>query len=137
MVSVSTDQSENGGGGEQMEVISMVVNDEFGVMQRVMGVFTRKKINVDTIVVGRCEIAGKSRVVMTVKDRICADVAVADLLRLHDVVHAETVEADRAEAYALVSNSRGKARLIGSLEEVDKLVDGARPDTFIRAVNAL
>lgn len=120
-----------------MEVISMVVNDEFGVMQRVMGVFTRKKINVDTIVVGRCEIAAKSRVVMTVKDRSSAEVAVADLQRLHDVVHAEVVEAGRAEAYALVSNSSGKARLIGSLEEVDKLVDGARPDTFIRAVNAL
>jgi hypothetical protein len=36
-----------------------------------------------------------------------------------------------------VSNSKGKARLIGALEEVDKLLDAARPDTFIRAVNAL
>ena len=70
----------------------MVVNDEFGVMQRVMGVFTRKRINVDTIVVGRCEIAGKSRIMLTVKDRAAADIAVADLLRLHDVVHAETVD---------------------------------------------
>ncbi len=120
-----------------MEVISMVVNDEFGVMQRVMGVFTRKRINVDTIVVGRCEIAGKSRIVLTVNDKAAADVAIADLLRLHDVVHAETVDETRHEAYALVSNSAGKARLIGSIDEVDKIIDSAKPDTFIRAVNAL
>ncbi|HTY46457.1 MAG TPA: ACT domain-containing protein [Methanomassiliicoccales archaeon] len=120
-----------------MEVISMVVNDEFGVMQRVMGVFTRKRINVDTIVVGRCEIAGKSRIVLTVNDRAAADIAIADLLRLHDVVHAETVDGTRHEAYALVSNSAGKARLIGSIDEVDKIIDTSKPDAFIRAVNAL
>jgi acetolactate synthase-1/3 small subunit len=121
----------------EMEAISMVVNDEFGVMQRVMGVFTRKRINVDTIVVGRCEIAGKSRIVLTVKDRQAADIAVADLQRLHDVVHVETVDETRHEAYALVSNGAGKARLIGSLPEIDKLVDSTKPERFIRAVNAL
>jgi acetolactate synthase-1/3 small subunit len=120
-----------------MEVISMVVNDEFGVMQRVMGVFTRKRINVDTIVVGRCEIAGKSRVVLSVKDMVQADIAVADLKRLHDVVHIETLDNTRREAYALASNGSGKARLIGSLEEVDKLLDASKPESFIRAVNAL
>jgi len=120
-----------------MEVISMVVNDEFGVMQRVMGVFTRKKINVDTIVVGKCEIAGKSRIVLTVKNRAEAEVAAGDLGRLHDVVQAEIVDATRAEAYALTSNGLGKARLIGTLEEVDKLLERTKPDCFIRAVNAL
>ena len=121
-----------------MEVISMVVNDEFGVMQRVMGVFTRKRINVDTIVVGRCEIAAKSRIVLTVKDMEMANVAVADLMRLHDVVHVEVVlDNTRHEAYALVTNSVGKARLVGNLYEVDKMIEATRPDAFIRAVNAL
>jgi acetolactate synthase-1/3 small subunit len=120
-----------------MEVISMVVNDEFGVMQRVMGVFTRKKINVDTIVVGRCEIAGKSRTVLTVRDMEMANVAVADLKRLQDVVHVEVVDATRHEAYALVENSLGKARLVGSLAEVDKIIEASKPEVFIRAVNAL
>jgi acetolactate synthase small subunit len=36
-----------------MEVIMMLTYDQPGVMQRVMAEFTRKKINVDTIVVGR------------------------------------------------------------------------------------
>jgi acetolactate synthase-1/3 small subunit len=120
-----------------MEAISIVVNDEFGVMQRVMGVFTRKRINVDTIVVGRCEIASKSRIVLTVKDMEMANVAVADLKRLHDVVHVEVVDATRHEAYALVENSLGKARLVGSLAEVDKIIETSKPDVFIRVVNAL
>jgi len=119
-----------------VEVISLVV-DEFGVMQRVMGVFTRKRINVDTIVVGKCEIAGKSRVVLTVKDKKTAEVAVADLKGLHDIVHAEVVDETRHEAYALASNSSGKVRLIGTLEEVDKMLDSTHLDVFIRAVNAL
>jgi acetolactate synthase-1/3 small subunit len=120
-----------------MEVISMVVNDEFGVMQRVMGVFTRKRINVDTIVVGRCEIAGKSRIVLTVKDMAMANVAVADLKRLHDVVQVEVADTTRHEAYALVENSHGKARLVGTLAEVDKIIEASKPEIFIRAVNAL
>ena len=120
-----------------MEVISMVVNDEFGVMQRIMGEFTRRKINVDTIVVGKCEIPGKSRIVLSVSDRKGAEWAVDSLQRLQDVVQAELVDETRREAYALVSNSYGKARLIGSIEEVEKMVQITKPGRFIRAVNAI
>ncbi len=120
-----------------MEVISMVVNDEFGVMQRVMGEFTRRKINVDTIVVGKCEIPGKSRVVLSVSDRKEAEWAVDSLQRLHDIIYAELVDETRQEAYALVANSFGKARLIGSRDEVERIVQATKPDKYIRAVNAI
>jgi acetolactate synthase-1/3 small subunit len=106
-----------------MEVISMVVNDEFGVMQRVMGVFTRKRINVDTIVVGRCEIAGKSRIVLTVKDMEMANVAVADLKRCmisssgsggrHGMRHTRSGELPR-------QGSLGR-----NLAEVDKIIEAS------------
>ena len=56
-----------------MQVMSMVVNDEFGVMQRILQEFTRRKINVETIVVGKCEIPGKARVVLTIVDKVQAD----------------------------------------------------------------
>jgi hypothetical protein len=56
---------------------------------------------------------------------------------LHDVVHVEVVDSTRHEAYALVENSLGKARLVGSLAEVDKIIEAAKPEVFIRAVNAL
>ena len=120
-----------------VEVISMIVNDEFGVMQRVMGEFTRKKINVETIVVGKCEIVGKARIVLSVKERRQAEQAVERLERLQDVVQVEIVDETRHEGYALVANSFGKARLIGSLEEVGGLIDTTKPDRFIKTVNAL
>ncbi len=53
---------------ETMFVISLLVKNEFGVMQRVMGEFTRNKINVETIVVGKCEKQGRSRMVLSVID---------------------------------------------------------------------
>jgi len=126
-----------GRGFAEMEVISMIVNDEFGVMQRVMGEFTRKKINVETIVVGKCEILGKARIVLSVKERKHAEQAVERLERLQDIVQVEIVDGTRHEAYALVSNQFGKVRLIGSIDEVSTLIKTTNPDRFIKTVNAL
>ena len=120
-----------------MEVVSMVVNDEFGVMQRIVGEFTRRKINIETIVVGKCEIPGKARVVLGVKDMSMAESAVNALKqRVHDVISIEIMDQARIEAYALTSNG-GKARLIGSVDEVDRMVDAAKPDKYIKAINAI
>jgi len=47
------------------------------------------------------------------------------------------VDESRQEAYALVGNSFGKARLIGSIEEVEKMLQATNPDRYIRAVNAI
>ncbi len=120
-----------------MEVISLMVNNRFGVMQRVMGEFTRKKINVETIVVGQCELEGKARIVMTVKEKRQADQAVERLERLHDVLEVQIVEPANHEAYALVKNSKGKARLIGDIDEVEELIETADSDTYVMTVNAL
>ncbi|HUV24627.1 MAG TPA: ACT domain-containing protein [Methanomassiliicoccales archaeon] len=120
-----------------MQVISMIVNDEFGVMQRVMGEFTRKKINVETIVVGKCELEGKARIVLTVLGRDNAELALERLERLHDVLEIDILNETRHEAYALVANEEGKVRLIGSIQEVTKLIDSMKPEKYIQAVNAL
>jgi len=121
----------------KMQVMSMVVNDEFGVMQRILQEFTRRKINVETIVVGKCEIPGKARVVMTIVDKVQAERSVEALSRLHDIIQCELVDETRQESYALASNSSGKVRLIGSIEEVDSMIDNAKPNKFIKAVNAI
>jgi acetolactate synthase I/III small subunit len=120
-----------------MQVLSMVVNDEFGVMQRILQEFTRRKINVETIVVGKCEIPGKARVVLTIADLVQAERSVEALTRLHDIIQCELVDDTRQESYALASNSSGKVRLIGSIEEVDAMIDNAKPNKFIKAVNAI
>ncbi|MCE5296053.1 MAG: acetolactate synthase [Euryarchaeota archaeon] len=121
-----------------MEVVSMVVNDEFGVMQRIVGEFTRRKINIETIVVGKCEIPGKARVVLGVNDRADAESSVSALKqRVHDIISIEILDPSRHEAYALISNTNGKARLIGSTEEVDALIDAYKPEKFVKAINAI
>ena len=88
-----------------MQVMSMVVNDEFGVMQRILQEFTRRKINVETIVVGKCEIPGKARVVLTIVDRVQAERSVEALSRLHDIIQCELVD----ERFTLIAadNYRG------------------------------
>jgi len=115
----------------------MIVNDEFGVFQRVMGEFTRKKINVETIVVGKCELEGKARVVLSVMDNKKAELALERLERLHDVLEVFIVDETRHEAYALVGNEKDKACLIGSIPEVTKLIEAMRPEKYVRTVNAL
>ena len=51
-----------------MEVLMLLVYDQPGVMQRVMGEFTRKRINVETIVVGKCEMPERARIVLSVEN---------------------------------------------------------------------
>ncbi len=120
-----------------MEVISMIVSNEFGVMQRIMGEFTRKRINVEAIVVGRSEVPDHARVVLTVLDREMADIAVERLQRLHDVQDVEIVPHDRHSAYALLSTDSGKVGLIGSQQEVQELIDRAKPERYIQTINAI
>ncbi len=120
-----------------MEVISMIVKDEFGVMQRIMGEFTRKRINVETIVVGKCEVPGKARIVLSVLNKEMADIAVERLGRLQDIDAVEVVDEPRQSAYALISTSKGWCGLIGSRDEVAEIIEKTDPEHYIKTVNAL
>ncbi len=95
-----------------MYVISLVVKNEFGVMQRVMGEFTRNKINVETIVVGKCEQPGKSRMVLSVIDKNDAVTAMGRLEKLQDVYDSELVTEGGQSAYALLSTSKGNVGVV-------------------------
>ena len=120
-----------------MHVISMMVKDEFGVMQRVMGEFTRNKINVETIVVGKCEVAGKARVVLSVVGKESAETAMARLERLQDVSDVCLVAEDGQSAYALISTSDGNVGLIGGHAQVEEIIERTKPKRYVKALNAL
>ena len=47
-------------------VISVLVEDNFGVLQRVAGVFSKRGFNIDTLTVGKSEQPGLSRMMITV-----------------------------------------------------------------------
>ena len=120
-----------------MHVISLIVKNEFGVMQRVMGEFTRNKINVETIVVGKCELPGKSRMVLSVVSHEAALTAIGRLQKLQDVYEAELVPESGQSAYALISTTKGNVDLVGGSDEVEEVIDRMSPDHYVKALNAL
>lgn len=120
-----------------MHVISLIVKNEFGVMQRVMGEFTRNKINVETIVVGKCEVPGKSRMVLSVIDKDAADTAMGRLEKLQDVYDAELIPSEGQSAYALMSTSDGNVGLVGGAAQVEEIIERSRSEKYVMALNAL
>lgn len=120
-----------------MEVIMMLVHDQPGVMQRVMGEFNRKRINVETIVVGKCEMPNKARIVLSVMDKDKAESVLEHLRALHEVIEADLVDHSRHEAYALIQSKEGLCRVTGGVEEVDAIVKKSQPEKFIQAMNAI
>ena len=50
----------------EYHVISTLVEDKPGVLQKVAGMFNRRGFNIDSITVGKSEVEGQSRMVITV-----------------------------------------------------------------------
>ncbi len=120
-----------------MYVISLIVKNEFGVMQRVMGEFTRNKINIETIVVGTCELPGKSRIVLSMINENDANLASGKLKMLQDVYEVELVPESGQSAYALLSTSSGNVGVVGGSDQVEELIDRSKPERYVKALNAL
>jgi len=121
----------------KLHVISLIVKNEFGVMQRVMGEFTRNKINVETIVVGKCELPDKSRMVLSVIGKEAAETAIGRIKRLQDVYEAELIPESGQSAYALMSTSSGNVGVVGGSAQVEEIIDRSNPDKYVKALNAL
>jgi len=120
-----------------MEVIMMLTYDQPGVMQRVMAEFTRKKINVETIVVGPCEMPERSRIVISLRDRETALGVIEHLRALQEVIEADIVDHRRHEGYAIMLSKGGVCRVTGTVEEVESVIKKSQPDKYIEVVNAI
>ena len=72
---------------EKYHVISTLVENKPGVLQKVAGLFTRRDFNIDSITVGESEVNGLARMVITVKadDKILEQVT-KQLNKLVDVI---------------------------------------------------
>ncbi|GAB2698304.1 acetolactate synthase small subunit [Paenibacillus thermoaerophilus] len=70
--------------------ISVLVNDQPGVLQRVAGLFGRRGFNIESITVGSSEEAGLSRmVIVTTGDDHTLDQITKQLYKLIDVIRVE------------------------------------------------
>jgi acetolactate synthase-1/3 small subunit len=120
-----------------MFVISLVVKNEFGVMQRVMGEFTRSKVNVEYIVVGRCELPGKCRMALSVVNEDDAKDVLAKLRNLQDIFEAELVPHSRQSAFAMMRTDDSVRMMSDDPEEMERIIDENRPERFIMTYSAL
>lgn len=73
-------------------VISTLVENKPGVLQKVAGLFTRRDFNIDSITVGESEVEGLARMVITVKadDNILEQVT-KQLNKLVDVIKIKDI----------------------------------------------
>ena len=73
-------------------VISALVENKPGVLQKVAGLFTRRDFNIDSITVGESEVEGLARMVITVKadDKILEQVT-KQLNKLVDVIKIKDI----------------------------------------------
>lgn len=77
---------------EEYHIISTLVENKPGVLQKVAGLFTRRGFNIDSITVGQSEVEGLARMVITVKadDNILEQVT-KQLNKLVDVIKIKDI----------------------------------------------
>ena len=76
----------------EYHVISTLVEDKPGVLQKVAGMFNRRGFNIDSITVGNSEVEGQSRMVITVHaDEKGLEQVMKQLNKLIDVIKIKDI----------------------------------------------
>ncbi len=119
----------------RLQVLSLLVHDDWGVMQRITAVFTRKRISIDTVFAGPCEKEGCARVILASKDPKFPRM-VEHVRRVHDVIEVDYIE-NNAEEFVLLKTASGRKPLAGKPEEVDRQVAAEEGAAYVRAYGAL
>ena len=77
---------------EEYHIISTLVEDKPGVLQKVAGLFNRRGFNIDGITVGESEVEGLSRMVITVHaDKKGLEQVTKQLNKVVDVVKIKDI----------------------------------------------
>lgn len=76
-------------------VIAMYVENKFGVLTRVTGMFTRRGFNIDALAVGETESAEYSRITISLSgDKYVREQLINQLNKLHNVKKVEVLDDD-------------------------------------------
>ena len=118
-----------------MQVLSLLVHDDWGVAQRIMAVFTRKRISVDTILAGPCEREGCARVILASQHPQFPKM-LEHVRRVHDVIEADYIE-NNAEGFALFRTPEGRRPVSGKAEDVDAKVAESDGAPFVKVYGAM
>ncbi len=138
-------------------ILSVLVENKPGVMQKVSGMFRRRNFNIESITVGHCEQEGLSRMVLTVvgDDKIVEQVRkqlskIVEVIKVVNIPKSESVirelalikvatdtERKRAEVVQFVEIFRGKildvspkavtVEITGTSEKIDSFIALVKP----------
>ena len=76
----------------EYHVISALVENKPGVLQKVAGLFTRRDFNIDSITVGESEVDGLARMIITVKaEDVVLEQVTKQLNKLVDVIKIKDI----------------------------------------------
>ena len=99
-------------------VISTLVENKPGVLQKVAGLFTRRDFNIDSITVGESEVEGLARMVITVKadDKILEQVTkqlnkLVDVIKIKDITK-NAVKRELCLVKVNIPNAKARAEII-------------------------
>lgn len=122
---------------ESRHTISVLVNNQPGVMQRVSGLFARRAFNIESITVGESEEKGLSRIVIvTTGDNKTVEQISKQLYKLIDVIKVVDLTnspmVDRELALIKVgAEPKQRAEILGVVETFRAAVVDISPDTMI------
>ena len=136
---------------ERYHVISTLVENKPGVLQKVAGLFTRRDFNIDSITVGESEVEGLARMVITVKgdDKILEQVTkqlnkLVDVIKIKDIsknaVKRELclvkvkIPSEKARAEIMQYTNIFRAKIVDVTEEtliIELTGDREKIDAFI------
>lgn len=134
--------------------ISVLVEDEAGVLARIAGLFARRGFNIESLAVGSAEKMGSSRITMVVSgdDRVIEQIVkqlykLISVLKVQDVTHTPCVErelmlikinataSNRAEAIEIVQVFR--ARIVDISEDTLTIEVVGDPGKMVAIVQML
>ncbi len=118
-----------------MQVLSLLVHDDWGVMQRITAVFTRKRISIDSVLAGPCEKDGCARVLLASADPKFPRM-VEHLRRVQDVIEVEYIE-NNADEFVLLKSLHGRRPMSGKPDAVDPAVASEADASYVRAYGAM
>ena len=103
---------------ERYHVISTLVENKPGVLQKVAGLFTRRDFNIDSITVGESEVEGLARMVITVKgdDKILEQVTkqlnkLVDVIKIKDITK-NAVKRELCLVKVNIPNEKARAEIM-------------------------
>ncbi|MFC1690737.1 acetolactate synthase small subunit [Nanoarchaeota archaeon] len=104
--------------------ISMLVQDEPGVMTRISGMFARRGFNIDTITVGKTNTPGISKIVITVigDDYVIEQVEkqlnkIISVTKLNELKNGDAIVTELCLVKVTIKNKKAKDEIIKTVEE--------------------